>query len=62
MRSLVEDEWPEDAARTLAAMFTTLDRGTTADPSGDVRAVLGRDARNFEDYVVRVAATGAWTR
>ena len=35
--------------------------GVIAETTEDVAAVLGRPARSFEDYVLRVAVTGAWT-
>ncbi|MEW5809167.1 MAG: NAD(P)H-binding protein [Actinomycetota bacterium] len=50
------------AAEHVAEMFALMDRGLIADPTDDVAHVLGRPARTFEDYVVRVAVTGAWTR
>jgi hypothetical protein len=43
-------------------MFVIMERGVIAGTTGDVAAVLGRAPRTFEDYVVRVAAAGAWQR
>ncbi|MEU5977865.1 NAD(P)H-binding protein [Streptomyces sp. NPDC047315] len=57
---LVEEGWGEDDAQHVVDMFVLMERGLLADPTDDVAAVLGRPARSFEDYVVRVAAAGAW--
>jgi hypothetical protein len=43
-------------------VFVIMERGVIAGTTDDVAAVLGRAPRTFEDYVVRVAAAGAWQR
>lgn len=42
------------------AMFDLLRRGVTAEIIDDVHRVLGRRPRDFEAYVARAAAAGAW--
>lgn len=59
---LVEQGFSEDDAGHVAEMFVLMERGVIASTTDDVESVLGRPARPFEDYVVRVAATGAWGR
>jgi uncharacterized protein YbjT (DUF2867 family) len=49
-------------AEDIAAMFALMDRGLITGTTEDVAEILGRPARTFENYVVRVAVTGAWTR
>ncbi|MEH3139650.1 MAG: NAD(P)H-binding protein [Mycobacterium kyogaense] len=49
-------------AEHVTAMFALMGQGLISEPTDDVAAVLGRPARTFEDYVLRVAVTGAWTR
>jgi uncharacterized protein YbjT (DUF2867 family) len=44
---------PEDAGHVLE-MFALMRRGVFAEPTGDVRRVLGRAPRSFESYVDRV--------
>ncbi|MEU9609019.1 NAD(P)H-binding protein [Streptomyces sp. NPDC048057] len=58
--TLVDQGFDEDAAHHVAEMFVLMERGLLAAPTEDVAEVLGRPARTFEDYVVRVAAAGAW--
>ncbi|MEU4620282.1 NAD(P)H-binding protein [Actinoplanes sp. NPDC023801] len=60
--TLVEQGWPAEAAHHLTEMFTIMGRGVLAATTDDVAAVLGRAPRQFEDYVVRAAAAGAWRR
>ncbi|TFV54533.1 SDR family NAD(P)-dependent oxidoreductase [Mycobacterium sp. PS03-16] len=59
--SLVEQGVGEDDAGHIAEMFVMMERAELAGTTEDVAAVLGRSARTFEDYVLRTAATGAWT-
>ncbi len=49
-------------AEHVTEMFVLMERGLIAGTTDDVAAVLGRPARAFEDYVLRVAVTGAWLR
>ena len=37
-----------------------MERGVIAETTDGIATVLGRAPRNFEDYVVRAAAAGAW--
>ena len=39
-----------------------MERGLIAEPTDGVATVLGREPRTFEDYVLRTAATGVWSR
>jgi len=58
----VEQGLSEQEARSVADMFELMAGGLIAATTDDVAAVLGRESRSFEDYVVRTAATGAWQR
>jgi len=58
----VEQGLNEQEARSVADMFELMAGGLIAATTDDVAAVLGRQPRSFEDYVVRTAATGAWQR
>jgi uncharacterized protein YbjT (DUF2867 family) len=60
--ALVDQGWSEDDAHHVAEMFVIMESGVIAGTTGDVAAVLGREPRTFEDYVVRVAAAAAWQR
>ncbi len=50
---------PEDASY-LRAMFDLMRRGLIAEVTDGVDRVLGRKPRDFESYVARAAAVGAW--
>lgn len=58
----VEQGLSEQEARSVADMFELMAGGLIAATTDDVAAVLDRQPRSFEDYVVRIAATGAWQR
>lgn len=58
--ALIEQGVPREAAHHIAEMFVMMKRGVLAGTDEGVQDVLGRPAGRFEDYVVRVAATGAW--
>jgi uncharacterized protein YbjT (DUF2867 family) len=60
--SLVDQGVGEEDAHHVAAMFEIMERGLLAATTDGVATVLGRPPRPFEDYVVRVAAAGAWER
>ncbi|WP_199256153.1 NAD(P)H-binding protein [Mycolicibacterium mengxianglii] len=60
--SLVKDGLSEDDAQHIAEMFVMMERGLLAGTTDGVAAVLGREPRTFEDYVLRTAAAGAWHR
>ncbi|MGE2835421.1 NAD(P)H-binding protein [Mycobacterium sp. SMC-4] len=51
-----------DDAHHIAEMFVLMGRAQLSETTNDVARVLGRPARTFEDYVLRTAATGAWSR
>lgn len=51
---------PEEAARSLAAVLAWLAGGHNAAPASGVRDVLGREARDFTEYVRRTAEAGGW--
>ncbi len=59
---LVEQGVPEPEARHVAEMFILMAGGPIATTTDRVASVLGRPPRTFEDYVLRTAATGAWSR
>ncbi|GAA2281373.1 NmrA family transcriptional regulator [Streptomyces ruber] len=60
--TLVGEGWNEEEARHLAEMFVLLEGGVATRPTDGVATVLGRAPRSFEDFVVRAAAAGAWSR
>ncbi|ANY05329.1 NAD(P)H-binding protein [Pseudonocardia sp. HH130630-07] len=59
---LVEQGLDPDDAGHVAEMFVVMERGDIAETTDGVSAVLGREPRSFEDYVVRAAADGVWRR
>lgn len=60
--TLVEEGLSEDDAHHVAEMFVMMERGVIAATTDGLATLLGRAPRTFEDYVVRVAAAGAWRR
>ena len=58
--SLVEQGFDEELARVITTMYALIEGGTLAGTTDGVQTVLGREPRAFEDYVARIAATGAW--
>lgn len=60
--NLMEAGLSEHDAHTIAEMFVLMERGLTAGTTDGVATVLGRAPRTFEEYVTRVATTGAWQR
>lgn len=52
----------DEDAHHVAEMFALMERGAIASTTGGVANLLGRPPRTFEDYAVRAAAAGAWTR
>lgn len=52
----------EAGARTLTAMYLLIEQGVLAEPTDGVARVTGRAPRSIEDYVLRTAVSGAWTR
>lgn len=59
---LVEQGVGESDAQHVADMFALMDGGPLAMTTDGVAAVLGRSPRTFEDYVLRTAASGVWSR
>ncbi len=57
---LHEAGMPLAEAHSLAELFTEVLDGHNAHQSDGVRRVLGRDPRDFGDYVRRTAETGIW--
>jgi uncharacterized protein YbjT (DUF2867 family) len=51
---------PPEEARALATLFAKVLDGRNANPTDDVRVVLGREPADFRDYVKAAAAAGAW--
>ncbi|MEO3876443.1 NAD(P)H-binding protein [Nonomuraea sp. B12E4] len=58
--ALVAQGYPPEVASYGREMFDLMRRGVTAEVTDDVYRVLGRRPRDFETYVVRAAAAGAW--
>ncbi|GAA2106174.1 NAD(P)H-binding protein [Actinomadura alba] len=52
---------PEPVVKALDALFALHREGHTAEPVDGVRRVLGRDPVDFDVYVARAAAAGAWS-
>lgn len=59
---LVEQGVGEQDAEHVAEMFVLMDGGSLATTTDTVASVLGRAPRTFEDYVLRAAAAGVWSR
>ncbi|MFC5184212.1 NAD(P)H-binding protein [Actinomadura harenae] len=59
--ALAEDGVPDEVIGLLTYLFTTLFDGRNATPSDGVRKALGREPRDFRDFIREAAATGAWT-
>ncbi|MFZ2238452.1 MAG: NAD(P)H-binding protein [Gordonia amarae] len=57
---IVEMGAPADFAAQLTGLFAEVLDGRNACLTADVRRVLGREPRDFNDYVVEAAAGGAW--
>ncbi|WP_026416619.1 NAD(P)H-binding protein [Actinomadura oligospora] len=51
---------PDEVAGLMNYLFTTLFDGRNASPADGVRRALGREPRDFRDFVREAAATGAW--
>ncbi len=58
--TLVAQGFPAEVASYLRELFELMRRGVTAEVTDGVRRVLGREPRDFTDYVARAAAAGAW--
>jgi uncharacterized protein YbjT (DUF2867 family) len=52
---------PEEVADLAIYLFTTVLDGRNTPVADGVRQALGREARDFSDYVARTAATGVWS-
>lgn len=59
---LVEQGVDTHDAEHVAEMFVLMDGGPLATTTDGVSSVLGRPPRSFEDYVLRTAAAGVWSR
>jgi uncharacterized protein YbjT (DUF2867 family) len=59
---LVEQGAGAQEAHHVAEMFVLMKGGPLATTTDEVATVLGRPARKFEDYVLRTAAAGVWSR
>jgi hypothetical protein len=53
---------PQDDAAALAELFSRVLDGRNAYLTDGVQRVLGRQPRDFTDYVERAARAGAWSR
>ncbi|MVO83786.1 NAD(P)H-binding protein [Streptomyces sp. p1417] len=57
---LIAGGMPEKDARSLACVHVFLSEGHNSEPTTDVRYILGREPRDFSEYVKSVAAAGIW--
>lgn len=55
-----EARLPDDYLWLMNYLFTTVFDGRNANVSDGVQRALGREPRDFSDYVQRVAQTGIW--
>ena len=53
---------PEDYANGIAAVFAEIMDGRNESLTDGVRQALGREPRDFRDYVETTAATGVWSQ
>lgn len=58
---LLAQGYPEETATALNNLFAGMRAGHLAEPTDGVRRVLGRDPLDFDSYVARAAAAGAWS-
>ncbi|MGA4840239.1 NAD(P)H-binding protein [Streptomyces sp. G45] len=58
---LTEQSVPAEVARELAHLFVFVSEGHLSPLATGVRDVLGREPRDFTEYVKTTAATNAWT-
>ncbi|RFU36978.1 NmrA family transcriptional regulator [Actinomadura logoneensis] len=58
--ALAADGVPAEVGDLLTYLFTTLFDGRNARPADGVRRALGREPRDFRDFVREAAATGVW--
>jgi uncharacterized protein YbjT (DUF2867 family) len=59
---LGEHDIPDDVVWLLRYLFTEVLDGRNAKLADGVQRALGREPREFSDYVRETAATGVWTR
>ncbi|MCP2341732.1 NAD(P)H-binding protein [Actinomadura rupiterrae] len=58
--ALEAEGMPAEEVAFLAYLFTTLFDGRNERPADGVRQALGREPRDFRDFVREAAASGAW--
>ncbi|HYI14685.1 MAG TPA: NAD(P)H-binding protein, partial [Thermomicrobiales bacterium] len=58
--AMEEMDVPADVVRLITYLFTTVLDGRNAHVSDGVQRALGRPPRDFGDYALAAAATGAW--
>lgn len=58
--NLVTSGFPPDDARSIAELFVEVLDGRNSSLTDGVRRALGREPRDFSDYVASTAATGVW--
>ncbi|MGP3969244.1 NmrA family NAD(P)-binding protein [Streptomyces sp. 6N223] len=59
-QGMVEAGLPPEFAELVTGIFLETFSGKEAAPTDGVRQALGREPRDFPDYVRRTAATGVW--
>ena len=59
--ALAEQDVPEDVIWLLKYLFSEVLDGRNAKLADGVQRALGREPREFSDFVRRTAATGVWT-
>ena len=58
---MAEAGWPEDVIWLTNYLFEEVLDGRNESLCDGVQRALGREPRDFADYVARAAAAGAWT-
>lgn len=61
-RLVIRGLYPREVAVAVAELAGVIRRGQDAHLSEGVRRALGREPRDFTDYVKATSATGAWNR
>lgn len=58
---LLAEGLPPEVVTAMDVLFAGMRAGHLAEPADGVRRVLGRDPLDFDTYVARAAAAGAWS-
>ncbi|WP_017580087.1 SDR family oxidoreductase [Nocardiopsis valliformis] len=60
VKGLVEQGWPEEGAQELVSALSAIRRGLEAKVSPGVREALGREPRDFSEFVKDAFVSGDW--